>query len=630
MAGFAGLAVVLTWPLARLLTTAVSDPGDPLINSWIVSWDVHALREWRSPWNANIFYPATASLTYSENLFGLVPVAALLAWLPDLAVHNVLLLLGLAGSAYGGYVLGRTLTGSVGAGLAAGTLYGFLPWRFVQIPHLQFAWGMWLPLTLAALVVYARRRDWRSAMFAGAAFLMNGLTNLHYLVFGAAAVAVVLLFLGRPRRHAVTALGIAALLLVLVMQPYRALDRGNVEETQRFSAAAGDWLRMQVDEPERRIFPGFAAFTVLLLFGLWSAGILPAGPPASSRRLPWRTNAWPAIGLLLVALGILLSLGLHSAVYRFAYEHVHVLQGIRAPARWAVLAYLGITMLAAFAAQRRLVAALIVAAVIVEAWDVPRRWYLMPERSAPVYEWLAKTDVRGAILELPIGTPLEYHYLPGIAVHQKPTFNGVSGFVPPVHRRLSELFASETIPPGTLDELRRMQCALIVVHADALATDAIPRWLAASRLRFVRRFEGGLGGDYVFALDQGDAPTVPNALLGGPPDPNQSPFGYLNGPLPAATVEGPLHIHGWALSSAGIRAVRIHLGNKTFTREARLLPHPTLAGKFPMYNHETSLFELKIEKRPPGIRRDTDVLVELIDHAGNRTTLPHQWFRWLP
>lgn len=610
---FLAIALALTWPLARLLTTAVSDPGDPLINSWILSWNVQALTELRSPWNANLFHPAENSLTFSENLFGLVPLAALLSFLPPIAVHNVLLLLGLAGSAYGAYVLGRMLTGSVAAGLAAGTLYGFCPWRFVQLPHLQFAWGMWLPLTLAALLLYARRRDWRSAAFAGAAFLLNGLTNLHYLVFGAAAVAIVLLFLGKPRRHAVFALGAAALILVIVLQPYRALNRVNVEETQRYSAEAADWLNRSNEEPERRVFPGYTALAVLLL----SLALL---RNASSR--------WPFVALLFVAAGILCSLGLNAASYRFAFDHLDVLQGIRAPARWAVLAYLGFTILAALVSRYRAAAVLIVLAVVVEAWDVPRRWYLMPVRVAPVYEWLAKSEVRGAILELPIGTTLEYHYLPGIAHHRKPTFNGVSGFEPPVHRRLTTLFASDVIPPQTADELRRLGCGLIVVHADALTTEAIVRWLEASRLRFVARFEHGLGGDYVFALDAASSSTVPAALTTGPLDYNEAPFGMLDAPAPRTEVNGPLYVRGWALSGAGIRAVRVHLGNRAFSREAKLVRHPGLATTFPLYSHETARFELDLERRPPGIRRETDILIELIDHAGRSVTLPHQWFTW--
>ena len=37
------LAIVLTWPLTRSISTFVSDLGDPLLNAWILDWDCYAL-----------------------------------------------------------------------------------------------------------------------------------------------------------------------------------------------------------------------------------------------------------------------------------------------------------------------------------------------------------------------------------------------------------------------------------------------------------------------------------------------------------------------------------------------------------------------------------------------------------
>jgi hypothetical protein len=37
------LTVAATWPLARQLSTGVSDFGDPLLNSWALGWIAHAL-----------------------------------------------------------------------------------------------------------------------------------------------------------------------------------------------------------------------------------------------------------------------------------------------------------------------------------------------------------------------------------------------------------------------------------------------------------------------------------------------------------------------------------------------------------------------------------------------------------
>src|SRR5881628_3234124 len=69
---FVALALLMTWPLARNLSTAVAYPGDPFINAWILDWDWYAtLHQPLHLFEANAFYPAKDSLAYSENLYGI-------------------------------------------------------------------------------------------------------------------------------------------------------------------------------------------------------------------------------------------------------------------------------------------------------------------------------------------------------------------------------------------------------------------------------------------------------------------------------------------------------------------------------------------------------------------------------
>ena len=53
LSAYVTLAVVATWPLVIRLTSAVPhDTGDPLLNTWLLWWNAHAvplsarLREW--------------------------------------------------------------------------------------------------------------------------------------------------------------------------------------------------------------------------------------------------------------------------------------------------------------------------------------------------------------------------------------------------------------------------------------------------------------------------------------------------------------------------------------------------------------------------------------------------------
>src|SRR6186713_982850 len=71
------LAIAYTWPLARNLTDGVAhDPGDPILNAWILWWTTKAVPLTAHWWNAPIFYPATGTLAFSEHLLGLAPIAA--------------------------------------------------------------------------------------------------------------------------------------------------------------------------------------------------------------------------------------------------------------------------------------------------------------------------------------------------------------------------------------------------------------------------------------------------------------------------------------------------------------------------------------------------------------------------
>src|ERR1044071_9295835 len=74
---YCAAAVVTTWPLAlhpRALLGAPTGPGDPFLNLWILGWDMQTLLSKPASlfdggiFNANIFYPATDTLAYSDHL----------------------------------------------------------------------------------------------------------------------------------------------------------------------------------------------------------------------------------------------------------------------------------------------------------------------------------------------------------------------------------------------------------------------------------------------------------------------------------------------------------------------------------------------------------------------------------
>ncbi|HEX2061038.1 MAG TPA: hypothetical protein VHK90_09880, partial [Thermoanaerobaculia bacterium] len=251
---FCLVTAAMTWPLATNLTTAFPHPDDPSIVTWILDWNFHALRH--QPlrlFHANIFHPHRYSFAFSENLLGialpLLPLHA--AGATPVTIYAIATFLGFALTGYGAFVLARLVTQSTGAAICSGIWFAFFSFRFTHLTHLQFLWALWLPLMLAALLWFARKPDAKRAALFGLAFLMNGLTNLHWFAFGSVAIGLTVLLLARRDRRywigAIGAMAIACALMVPVLLPYqRARElyglRGDANETLQYSAHARDWL----------------------------------------------------------------------------------------------------------------------------------------------------------------------------------------------------------------------------------------------------------------------------------------------------------------------------------------------------------------------------------------------------
>jgi hypothetical protein len=344
---FLVFTIVLTWPVAVRLDTGVSDLGDPLLNTWILDWDLYSFTNAPAHiYDANIFYPARYPLAYSENLFGIAIVALpfyLLGFTP-LAVYNIALLLGFAFCGYGAFVLGRVLTRSTAGGLVAGILYSFVNFRIDHLAHIQFIWGGWMPMMLAALLHYWRRPTTRNAILLAICVLMNGLTNIHQFLFGTTAIVLSIALLAilstrfkwRTLIGAALATMIAVALMVPVLLPYKHVSEmyGMVRDRSAAmwgSATWTDWLSAngrsraygEVTDPknaqgEKILFPG-----LMMLFLTASAFLI------DRRKLPVALDARPvprwllhSLDALIIAMAVAAYLGAASGA-RFHWKVFH-------------------------------------------------------------------------------------------------------------------------------------------------------------------------------------------------------------------------------------------------------------------------------------------------------------------
>ena len=290
----AALTVLLTWPAPALLGSAVTDLGDPILTTWILAWDVHALGA--APlrlFDANMFHPRRRTLAYTEHLLGLVPLVWPIRLLgaESLLAHNVVWLATFPLTGLALFWLVRHLTGHAGAAAVAAVLYAFSHARFGQLSHVQILSHQWLPLMLLGLHRSAEHGGrWRDVALAGGAFALQALSSGYQAFFAAIAGALFVAWLALPttrpplgrligRRTLAGAL--VALLLLPFFLPYgfvRAeigLSR-SLDEVAKHAARPASYLRAapvnrwlgdmpaQFRADEAALFPGVVALALAL------------------------------------------------------------------------------------------------------------------------------------------------------------------------------------------------------------------------------------------------------------------------------------------------------------------------------------------------------------------------------
>src|SRR5690242_13018326 len=139
-AAFVVVWLVQTWPLVlRIGDVLPNDPGDPILNSWILWWNAHTLPLTTRWWNGPMFFPASGSLTFSEILLGQSIVASPLQWLgaSPTAAYNIVFLASTPLAAFFAYLLAWNLIRRTGPAIVAGVMFGFAVFRFAHVPHIQ-------------------------------------------------------------------------------------------------------------------------------------------------------------------------------------------------------------------------------------------------------------------------------------------------------------------------------------------------------------------------------------------------------------------------------------------------------------------------------------------------------------
>jgi hypothetical protein len=484
LAGYAALVALMSWPLVlNLAGSGVVDRPDGRLNVWILAWDVQALlHDPGRLFQAPIFHPLPDALAFSENLLLPAILAApfILLGGPVLG-YNVVLLGSMAVSGLGTQLLVRRVSNDRFAAFVAGAFFAVGAHRWVRLAHLQAEVTLFLPFVLLAFDRFWEKRSLGRALVLGLVLALQGYSSIYLGAIAALFVAVTVLLAllaglrGRGILRLATGFALGALLLVPLARPYLRMrafqgmewslaDVGTYATTLASYAASGTRLYGGITQAhldpgvfQDTLFPGL----VLLVLGIM-------GLASAPRRYRW-------VALTASAVAIVVSLGPETTLYRFLYDQLVLLRGVRALSRFSLVPVLALSVLAGFAlARRRRLSLLALPLFLFESSNVPLRYgsYEGPSRTAR-----ALADGSGSVAFLPLGERDTGVMLDGIA-HFRPLLNGDSGFMPRPYSRAMELLNG----PSSEEGLRFLRAIGVrhVVEGDRLSE--VPSGDAARRV----------------------------------------------------------------------------------------------------------------------------------------------------
>ncbi len=583
--GYTLLTLLLTLPLSLNLTTSVpSDIGDPLLNTWILAWGSYALlADPSNLFNANIFHPLPNTLAYSEHLLSTVGLLLPLH-LPlsePILTYNLAFLLSFPLSAYSMYLLTLHWTGQRQAALISGLIFGFAPYRFAALAHLQLLTWQWLPLIVLAVdkltpapddanAPLADRQPNRWSLLLTVTLVGQMLTSWYLAVYTLLIVGLYLLAhhgrilsaSSRPpsRRYGrlLLTLLLAAVLIVPIAWPYldmvdqlqasrplaNALSLA-ASPTDYLAAAPFNRLSGEMSHPFRQR-PNFTQENLLFIGLIPPLLLLIACLRLTTRRLS-----------LLLIFGLTISLTF-AAPYHLLATLIPPTTIIRVPPRWVIPAIFALAGLAAYGYAtvhqrirpkwgRHALFSLTALGLLAETTSAPLPLAPVENRTQlkPAYHWLAAqpnaADI--ALVELPMYRDPEYPEVKRLVASTLGWWrlvNGYSGYLPPRHHELA--LALESFPNQTaLTALQNFvdlgeRPLYLLVHPDE-APFSRPTWETTQRWQAERHPaltpQGVFAGDYLYQLN--------------PPQPRRAnelaTFGGQIRLLHAEAVGGQLTLH---------------------------------------------------------------------------------------
>jgi hypothetical protein len=461
---------------ASLGDTLPGNLGDPALNTWVLSWESHALvNEPTNFFNGNIFHPYGEAIKYSEMMLPVVPLFGLVFAISGSAVlaHNLAIIGLIVFCLIATYLLARRWVGPVFAVVAA-VSFSFSGYVFMHQGHLQLLTLGFFPLSFLALFRALEKRRIKDGLWLGICTALLTTGSLYYGAIWCVCLFVVVLVdlvrLKRPNRQWWYTIGTASAVTAVLVGPIafvytefsnripfgREVGGLGLNVIDFLTPAPGSLLygglvqwaaaRQPDGISEHGFFLGFVVMSLALigLFVLVAArprSFMPTGEDRSRYELGL-TGLTGAVALVLAlgpeAKGI-------TMPFQILADHVPGFDAIRAASRLAVPALLAAAVFAAWGLSRLLssarpgpgivTTALVTSAILLEMWAAPLRADVGARE--PIREALESAPA-GAVLELPMRevADFDFAYTEGPRMlasigDWRPRFNGFSGGLPP-------------------------------------------------------------------------------------------------------------------------------------------------------------------------------------------------------
>jgi hypothetical protein len=485
---FVIMTILMTYPLIlKMGTSAIGGGGgDGTYFIWLVRWYQKALFELKiSPFfNPFLNYPQGWNLATTDITPAMVAFAlpGSLFFGPTWG-YNFAMLVSFILSGWGMYLWVKHLTKSDLAGLIAGTIFAFIPFKMAHYitGHLSLAGTQWFPFYFWGLFDLLKqvKFSWKPVLLASLAAGLIGLTSPYYvymtIIISAVFLVGFLIFKGFKRLKdkefwkSVTAFGLLAVLLVGVsMLPYLNLNAQSgladrsVDYLNRYSASISDFFMPSVKQflwgqwidnhfspefyNEATLYIGAVSF-VLAMLAWWK----------------WRKADFPdllGISLVVTIASIILALGiqlhwlgeqvtflpriLQPIFHRTAmpqiflpayylYKFLPFFSKMRVMMRFGLFALIFFSMTAGLGASILIKSAApkikawvgigLLILVFIDFYPGPLTGFV-PTTARPVDGWLAEQPAIGALAQFPFSQESEQSQVYNTIVNQKPFLGG--------------------------------------------------------------------------------------------------------------------------------------------------------------------------------------------------------------